>query len=495
MKKSLRTFGVIAALVVVMAVLITALVAAPRDDGVDGASLAATVVNAPDPQAAFEILTPEEQDAVAAALADGVTITTVETRTVPRPEGSQRPVIDPEPVESGSEAPSRALFATPTTAATETSTPAPNLEPTPTAIPSATPTHTATPTPTATTIPTPIATPVPTPTSTPMPTPTATPMPTTVASHTPTPAPVPAPAADTSPAATPTTEASHTPAPDTTGKSGPASTTAMGVTATTTPMSDDGDGGEQTEIFVTDVSLGDSAILSDSVEITIGRAILHPDGRITLFYVARNMSGAPEEAAVIDSALITSSDARSWLADGHGELEHWSSLTLGWITFPVSVAPPANYQVTVNSVQIGSDRITGPWQLSQLQGLAAGNDRSETFVVDSNICVTDDNAAFGFHRGSHKSVCDTEFVDLSPRRTTPVESVTPRPKPSPRPAAFSTSIVPTLGPPVPRPPGTTFLVFIHCTPWHLHLHVEIESTGASRVTSNPPSTGVRCLLP
>ena len=69
--------------------------------GVDTASLAATVVNAPDPQAAFDSLTLPEQIAVADALAEGVTVTTVETMTVPRPEGSQRPAIEPESGEEG----------------------------------------------------------------------------------------------------------------------------------------------------------------------------------------------------------------------------------------------------------------------------------------------------------------------------------------------------------------------------------------------------------
>ena len=101
MKKSLRKFGLIAALVAVLAVLITVLAAAPWGDGVDTASLAATVVNAPDPQAAFDSLTLPEQIAVADVLAEGVTVTTVETRTVPRPEGSQRPAIEPESDEEG----------------------------------------------------------------------------------------------------------------------------------------------------------------------------------------------------------------------------------------------------------------------------------------------------------------------------------------------------------------------------------------------------------
>ena len=101
MKKSLRTFGLIAAIVAVMAVLITVLAAAPWGDGVDTASLAATVVNAPDPQAAFDSLTLPEQIAVADALAEGVTVTTTSVETVPVPERSKRPAIEPESEEEG----------------------------------------------------------------------------------------------------------------------------------------------------------------------------------------------------------------------------------------------------------------------------------------------------------------------------------------------------------------------------------------------------------
>ena len=101
MKKSLPTFGLIAALVAVMAVLVTALAAAPRDEGVEAASLAATVVNASDPQAAFNSLTLPEQIAVADALAEGVLVTTTEVETVPRPERSKQPAIEPESDEEG----------------------------------------------------------------------------------------------------------------------------------------------------------------------------------------------------------------------------------------------------------------------------------------------------------------------------------------------------------------------------------------------------------
>ena len=101
MKKSLRTFGLIAALIAVMAVLITALAAAPRDDGVDAVSLAATVMSAPDPTVVFGSLTPQEQDAVITALAEGVLVTTTEVETVPRPERSKRPAIEPESGEEG----------------------------------------------------------------------------------------------------------------------------------------------------------------------------------------------------------------------------------------------------------------------------------------------------------------------------------------------------------------------------------------------------------
>ncbi len=409
------------------------------------------------------------------------------------------------PAPAGQPTPDASRTPTPTIEATHTPTPDPTPEPTPDTSRTPTPTteETHTPTPDPTPEPTPDTSRTPTPTTeethtptrdpTPEPTPdtSRTATPTTEAAHTPTPAPTPEPTPETSRTATPTTEASDTPAPETTGKSGPTSTTSSGVTASPTSTSASGDRDEQTEIFVADVSLGDSAILSDSVEITIGRAVIQPDGRITLFYVARDISEKFERAIVIDDAEIASSDERSWQADGHGELSHWSSLTLGWLTFPVSNAPRGDFRVTANSLQTGGgDRLTGPWKLPRLQGLQAGNDRSETVVVDSNICVFGDGAAFGFH----KKACESEFVDLSPRRTTPVESVTPRPGPKPGPVEFSTGVVPTLGPPVQRPPGTTFLVFILCTPWRVNLHVEIESMGASRVTSNPPSTGARCIL-
>ena len=56
-------------------------------------------------------------------------------------------------------------------------------------------------------------------------------------------------------------------------------------------------------------------VIVGGVGITLGRAVLNPDERVTLFYVGRDTAGELGRAMMIDSAEITRSDGRSWLAD------------------------------------------------------------------------------------------------------------------------------------------------------------------------------------
>ena len=59
-------------------------------------------------------------------------------------------------------------------------------------------------------------------------------------------------------------------------------------------------------------------VIVGGVGITLGRAVLHPNEQVTLFYVARDTAEELDGAVMIDAAEIESSDGRSWLADGHG---------------------------------------------------------------------------------------------------------------------------------------------------------------------------------
>ena len=155
-------------------------------------------------------------------------------------------------------------------------------------------------------------------------------------------------------------------------------------------------------------------VVVGGVGITLGRPVLYPDGRVTLFYVARDTSGEIEGAITIDNAEIASSDGRSWPADGHGEVLDRPPLTLGWLTFPVSDAAPGGFRVTANSVQANGLRVTGTWHLPQLRGLVARSDLPQPIVIDSELCVSSGSVAFGFH----DRACATEFVDppLSPSK-------------------------------------------------------------------------------
>ncbi len=119
---------------------------------------------------------------------------------------------------------------------------------------------------------------------------------------------------------------------------------------------------ESTEVPAPDVSSLESAAQSASISIIFGRAILSPNGRVTLFYVTKDTSDEAKGGVVIDSASITSSDGRTWLADGYGELRRWASLTLGWLTFSMPEAAQGQLRVTVNSAQTGAGPVTGPWR-------------------------------------------------------------------------------------------------------------------------------------
>ena len=110
-------------------------------------------------------------------------------------------------------------------------------------------------------------------------------------------------------------------------------------------------------------------VIVGGVGITLGRAVLYPNERVTLFYIARDTAEELDGAIMADSAEITSSDGRLWLADGHGVVLDWPPLTLGWLTFPVSDAAPGSFKVTVNSVQADGGRVRGAWRLPKLLAL------------------------------------------------------------------------------------------------------------------------------
>lgn len=243
------------------------------------------------------------------------------------------------------------------------------------------------------------------------------------------------------------------------------------------------------------VDVGDSpkdgVVQPANVSITFGRAVLDTDGRVTLFYVAEHMPGDSGGAAFINTAVITSPDARSWSADGYGTLFDQPPLTLGWLTFPVSKDAKGNLRVTVNSVQTDDGNAVVSWQLEQLDGLVAQAAMSEAVIFDSDICVGTDSVAFGFH----EKACATEFVDphaLRQRGSTPrATRVAPRPRPTP--IESTTPILPprsTLSPMV-----GDMLLFTLCTPWHLQIQVEIENVETPEFGGNPPTTSSRCLLP
>lgn len=250
---------------------------------------------------------------------------------------------------------------------------------------------------------------------------------------------------------------------------------------------------ESTEVGGDHASSGNSAVQSGSVGIAFGRAILKPDGRVTLFYVATDLSGKSRDALVIDSATITGSDARSWVADGYGDLLNQGSLTLGWLTFPVTEPAPGHLSVTVNSVQTGNGPVTEGWQLEQFRGLIVPSDMSETVVVNSGMCVSNDGVALGFD----EEACDKEFVDPHALRQSETSLTATRviPQPTPTPTGLSTRIPTTAAPQEGKPLNMKEpLLFTLCTPWHFQLQVIIDNVAAPDLASSAPSTSSRCLL-
>ena len=237
-------------------------------------------------------------------------------------------------------------------------------------------------------------------------------------------------------------------------------------------------------------------VLVGGVGITLGRAVLHPNERVTLFYVARNTAEELDGAVMIDNAEVESSDGRSWLADGHGVVLERPPLTLGWLTFPVSDAAPGRFKVTAKSVQANGDYVTGLWHLPRLAGLESRRDMLESLVIDSDLCVSSGSVAFGFH----DKACAVEFVDPQSLRqsggTPETTGVTPRPTPAP--THTSTQPTPIRPPQVTKPlavEDTLRLLFALCTPWHFQVAVGLDGTGTPGRGSEAPSTASRCVLP
>ena len=297
---------------------------------------------------------------------------------------------------------------------------------------------------------------------------------------------------------------------------------------------------ESVEVPDTDALSRESAAQSASISIIFGRAILSPQGRVTLFYVTKDTSDEAKGGVVIDGASITSSDGRTWLADGYGELRDWESLTLGWLTFSVPEAARGQLRVTVNSAQSGGGRLTGPWRgVEQLDGLTARDDPSASVIVESGLCVTGGDGAIGFHR----MACGSEFVDphairraareassespnyykgLEPppgyeemvaelTRLHSDDALDPGPPDNAGPAPGVTPVTPSPRPtptepstPHTRPPvnagerpylGESSLFFVLCTPWLIPLNVIVDNVDAPELYSSPPSTSARCVLP
>ena len=243
-----------------------------------------------------------------------------------------------------------------------------------------------------------------------------------------------------------------------------------------------------------DASPPETEVLFQGVGITFGRAALRPDERVTLFYVAKDMSGKYEGAVIIDSAELTDSDGQSWPTDGHGELLHQPPLTLAWLTFPVSDAAPGDLRVVVNSMQAGGSFVTGPLQLRQLAGLVGERNTSETVIIDSGLCVSNEGVALGFH----EKACATEFVDPQTFRqegaTPGATRITPRPTPTPE--EYSGRPTPPLTPHSTESlDGVDQLLFTLCTPWLFQVLVVLENMESPTLGFNSPSTGSRCVLP
>ena len=252
----------------------------------------------------------------------------------------------------------------------------------------------------------------------------------------------------------------------------------------------------ETTVTTSNSSSLEHEVIVGGVGITLGRAVLHPNERVTLFYVARDTSEELDGAVMIDNAEMESSDGRSWLADGHGVVLDRPPLTLGWLTFPVSDAAPGSFKVTVNSVQADGGHVRETWQLPRLPGLEARSDVLEPLAIDSDLCVSSGSVAFGFH---HRA-CAQEFVDphsLRQRDSTPeTTGVTPRPTPTP--PHTSTQPTPIRPPQVTKPlavEDTLRLLFSLCTPWHFQFAVGLDDRGTPGMGSETPSTASRCVLP
>ncbi len=236
------------------------------------------------------------------------------------------------------------------------------------------------------------------------------------------------------------------------------------------------------------------------IDVVLGRAVLQPKGRVTVFYAARNPDEEFEGPILIDGAELETSGGRSWLAESYGTLLNWPPLTLGWLTFLVTDAAPRSFKVSVNSVQVDGDHLTGSWQLAQLNGFEAGQDVSEPIVIDSGLCVSGGNVAIGFN----EHACATEFVDLRGSREKESDSsvstpITPRPMPTPTPRQ-----IPTRPPATATPPDTTdailhdgdiSLKFDLCVPWHFSVVVVIDQSSTPITGSPGLTTGSRCVLP
>ena len=248
------------------------------------------------------------------------------------------------------------------------------------------------------------------------------------------------------------------------------------------------------ETVVPNNSSPDGGGYAGEVDVVLGRAVLQPNGRVTVFYVARNSDEEFEGPILIDGAEMETSGGGSRLAEGYGTLLNWAPLTLGWLTFLVADAAPGSFKVSVNSVQVDGGHLTGSWQLAQLSGFEARRDVSEPIVIDSGLCVSAGSVAIGFH----EHACATEFVDPHSLREKEDNSVstpvTPRPTPTPR-------QISTRPPATSTPPDTTLhggdisLTFDLCTPWYFLVQVGIDRSSTPIVGSTGPSTSIRCVLP
>ena len=252
----------------------------------------------------------------------------------------------------------------------------------------------------------------------------------------------------------------------------------------------------ETTVTTSSFSSLEHEVIVGGVGITLGRAVLHPNERVTLFYVAKDTAEELDGAVMIDNAEIESSDGRSWRADGHGVVLDRPPLTLGWLTFPVPDAAPGSFEVTVNSVQADGGDLRGTWRLPRLSGLEARSDVLEPLVIDSDLCVSSGSVAFDFH----DRACAREFVDPRSLRqsggTHETTGVTPRPTPTP--THTSTQPTPIRPPQITKPLAvgdTLRLLFSLCTPWHFQVGVGLDDTGTPGRGSESPSTTSRWVLP